>query len=110
MNPEPKACPLCRCCEPAPGKLGDPHLGPVCPECYASLTATRLTLEGLFVENTDFVSATRSIISHDPRSKSLCPNLVAHFLDLRGLRFEGRGEHLNLFLLLGDGGFKRLYL
>jgi hypothetical protein len=45
MNPESKRRPLCRCCESAPGKLGDPHLGPVCLDCYAMLTATRATLE-----------------------------------------------------------------
>jgi hypothetical protein len=45
MNPKSKRRPLCRCCESAPGILGDPHLGPVCSDCYATLTAARLTLE-----------------------------------------------------------------
>ena len=45
MNPESKLLPLCLCCESEPGILGDPHLGPVCPDCYAMLTATRVTLE-----------------------------------------------------------------
>ena len=39
------ARPLCHCCESAPGTLGDPHLGPVCADCYACLTAARSVLE-----------------------------------------------------------------
>src|SRR4029434_10973718 len=45
MNPKTKRRPLCRCCESAPGTLGDPHLGHVCSECYAELTAIRAMLE-----------------------------------------------------------------
>jgi hypothetical protein len=43
----------------------------------------------------------RSIVCH--HAGSLCPKLVAHLLDLRGLRFKGCGEGLNLLLLLCDG-------
>ena len=45
-----------------------------------------------------------SIIRH---TKSRIPRikLVAHLLDLRGLRFEGGGEGLNFILLLGCGRF-----
>jgi hypothetical protein len=39
------ARPLCRRCESAPGTLGDPHLGPVCADCYALLTIARAALE-----------------------------------------------------------------
>jgi hypothetical protein len=39
------ARPLCRCCESAPGKFGDPNLGPVCADCYACLVAARAALE-----------------------------------------------------------------
>ncbi len=45
MSTKLKPHPLCRCCESEPGILGDPNLGPVCPECYASLTVIRITLE-----------------------------------------------------------------
>jgi hypothetical protein len=45
------------------------------------------------------------IVSHYARSRSLCPNLVTHLLDLRGLRFEGCHEGLNFLLLLRDGRF-----
>jgi len=45
MNAKSKRYSLCRCCESAPGILGDPHLGPVCSDCYATLTVTRGTLE-----------------------------------------------------------------
>ena len=41
-----------------------------------------------------------SIVRHHTRSRSLCPKLVAHLLDLRGLRFEGCREGLNFVLLL----------
>ena len=41
MNAKSKRRPLCRCCESEPGILADPHLGPVCSDCYAMLTATR---------------------------------------------------------------------
>ena len=37
----------------------------------------------------------RSIVGHHTRSRSLCPKLVAHLLDLRGLRFEGCREGRN---------------
>jgi hypothetical protein len=45
MKPESKRGPLCRCCESKPGILADPHLGPVCSDCYAMLTAARAMLE-----------------------------------------------------------------
>jgi hypothetical protein len=45
MNAAPKRRSLCRCCESERGILADPHLGPVCSDCYADLTATRLTLD-----------------------------------------------------------------
>ena len=38
----------------------------------------------------------------DERRGRIHCKLVAHLLDLRGLRFEGGGEGLNLFLLLRD--------
>jgi len=47
MNAESKRRPLCRCCESEPGILGDPHLGPVCSDSYAELTATRVMLAKL---------------------------------------------------------------
>jgi hypothetical protein len=37
-----------------------------------------------------------SIIRHYPRSRSVCPKLVAHLLDLRRLRFEVGSEGGNL--------------
>jgi len=43
MSAKPR--PLCRCCESAPAKLADPHLGPVCSDCYATPTTTRAMLE-----------------------------------------------------------------
>ena len=45
--PSMNARPLCRCCESEPGILADPHLGSVCSDYYAVLTATRLMLEKL---------------------------------------------------------------
>ena len=45
----------------------------------------------------------RSIVRHDTRSGSLCPKLVAHLLDLCGLRFEG-------CLKLRNGCFQFLHL
>ena len=45
MNTKSKRRPLCRCCESEPGILADPHLGPVCSDCYARLTATRVMLD-----------------------------------------------------------------
>ena len=43
LHERPPTLPLLRI--RAPGTLGDPHLGPVCSDCYAVLTATRVTLE-----------------------------------------------------------------
>jgi hypothetical protein len=45
MNVEPKRGPLCRCCESAASKLGDPNARLVCADCYAGLTLARATLE-----------------------------------------------------------------
>ena len=45
MNTKSRSRPLFRCCESEPGILGDPHLGPVCSDCYARLTAARAMLE-----------------------------------------------------------------
>jgi len=46
----------------------------------------------------------RSIIRYYTRSGSLRFKLVAHLLDLRGLRFKGTGESRNVFLLLRHRG------
>jgi hypothetical protein len=45
MNPKSKRRALCRYCESEQGIIADPHLGPVCSDCYAVLTATRAILE-----------------------------------------------------------------
>jgi hypothetical protein len=45
MNAKSRRRRLCRCCESEPGILADPHLGPVCSDCYGTLTATRAMLE-----------------------------------------------------------------
>ena len=45
----------------------------------------------------------KSIGRHHPRRGSLCPKLIAHLLDLRGLCFKRRREGLNFLLLLGYG-------
>ena len=40
----------------------------------------------------------------------MCFKLVAHLLDLRGLRFGGFREGLNFLLLLRDGRFQVMLL